>query len=109
MHNYAQMTIWMKAMELAKSIYQTTKYFPQEEVYGLVSQMRRAAVSIPSNIAEGSGRNTNKEFTHFLSIALGSLFELNTQVILAENIGFISQVQSEELQSQTLHLQKNGL
>jgi len=75
-------------MELAKAIYQVTDSFPAKEIYGLSSQMRRSAVSIPSNIAEGFMRKHNKEYKQFLYIALGSLAELETQVLLSEELGF---------------------
>ena len=77
-------------MELAKLVYETTAQFPANEKYGLTSQINRSAVSIPSNIAEGAGRNSPKEFSQFLSIALGSAFELETQLYLAESFGFIT-------------------
>ena len=81
--------VWQEAMELVKNVYKATSEFPQSEVYALTSQMRRAAVSIPSNIAEGASRRGDKEFLHFLSIARGSLGELETQVIIAIDIGYV--------------------
>jgi len=90
MHNFRQLNIWKDAMKLAKTVYGHTSNFPTHEKYGLTSQINRAVVSVPSNIAEGSSRNSNKEFMHFLSIAIGSLFELETQIILAYDFGFIS-------------------
>ncbi|MBA3971525.1 MAG: four helix bundle protein [Bacteroidetes bacterium] len=89
MHNFRELKIWQEAIEIAKSTYKLSKTFPASELYGLISQINRAAVSIPSNIAEGAGRNSNKEFTHFLSIAIGSSFELETQMILAFELGYI--------------------
>lgn len=77
-------------MNLVTSIYQLTGDYPDNEKFGLISQMRRSAVSIPSNIAEGAGRNSNKEFAQFLSISLGSAFELETQLILSQRLGFIN-------------------
>lgn len=82
--------VWQQAMALAKAVYASTSMLPREEMYGLTSQMRRAAVSIPSNIAEGAGRASEKEFHHFLMIARGSLSELETQVILAQELGFLT-------------------
>lgn len=76
-------------MKLARQIYIATKKFPKSEIYGITSQMRRSAVSVPSNIAEGSQRSSNKEFAHFLSIARGSLIELETQCILANEIDYL--------------------
>jgi len=92
-------------MDLAHAIYDITENLPKKEIYGLVSQMNRAAVSIPSNIAEGAGRGTDKDFSQFLSIAIGSLFELNTQIMLAERIGYIDNAQSQSLQEQANTLQ----
>jgi four helix bundle protein len=93
--------VWQEAMKLVKMIYSATAKFPQSELYGLASQMRRAAVSIPSNVAEGAGRSGQKEFLQFLSISRGSLCELETQCILASDLGFITDV-SEIL----IHIEK---
>lgn len=83
---FKKLLIWQKSMQLTKEIYALTQDFPMSEKYGLTSQMCRAAVSVPSNIAEGSQRSGNKEFHHFISIAKGSLAELETQVLLADAI-----------------------
>ena len=85
---HEQLDAWKFSMELAKSVYQMTAAFPAEERYGLAQQMRRAAVSIPSNIAEGAGRNGVKEYVHFIGISRGSLAELETQMQLAVMLGF---------------------
>lgn len=85
---FKELDIWKKGIDLAEMIYRLTANFPSEEKYGLVSQLRRAAVSFPSNIAEGSARNSNKEFIQFLHISLGSLAELETQLIIAQRIGY---------------------
>ncbi len=85
---YKDLVVWQKGIALAKSIYQLTKDFPSEEKFGLVSQMRRAAVSIPSNIAEGQARHTTKEFIQFISHAEGSVAELDTQIILSVELNF---------------------
>jgi len=85
---HEQLETWKFAMQLVKAVYQLTADFPAEERYGLVSQMRRAAVSIPSNIAEGAGRNGEKEFLNFVGISRGSLAELETQMQLAVMLGF---------------------
>lgn len=82
--------VWQTAMTLAKDVYRFTESFPKTEVFGLTSQIRRAAVSVPSNIAEGAGRNGNREFLKFLYIARGSLSELETQLILAKDIGYLT-------------------
>ena len=86
---YEELIVWQKAMLLAKLVYGIQKQLPKEEVYGLGDQMRRAVVSIPSNIAEGFGRESDKEFKHFLSVARGSLFEVKTQLQLAENLEYL--------------------
>ena len=91
MHNFKKMKIWQEACNLVTNIYKLTERIPVSERYGLISQLQRAAVSIPANIAEGAGRTTNLEFKRFLDIAIGSAFELETLVILAGNLGFISE------------------
>ena len=94
--NYKELNVWQKAMDIAVSIYRLTLTFPKDELFGLVSQMRRAAVSIASNIAEGEGRKSSNEFHHFLGIALGSISELETQIELSVRIGF---TEKSEIQS----------
>ena len=106
MHNYKQLKIWDKSIDLVVDVYKATAEFPKEEKYGLTSQMRRSAVSIPSNIAEGAGRNSDKEFCHFLSNAHGSSFELETQVIVSERLELISKEISVDLCSKLNDLQK---
>ena len=91
MHNFKELRIWQQAMEIALKVYEVTAKFPDRERFGLISQINRAAVSILSNIAEGAGRGTDKDFCNFLRIALGSSFELETQLILAHQLGYISQ------------------
>ena len=85
-HNFRELTIWKKAMEIVTSLYQLVSELPSEEKYGLKSQMTRAAVSIPSNISEGSGRSTNKDFKRFLDISLSSSYELETQLLICKNL-----------------------
>ena len=109
MHNYNNLQIWQQAMDLVEDIYILTASFPTDEKFGLVSQMNRAAVSIPSNIAEGAGRNSDKDFAHFISIAIGSLYELNTQIVLSERLGYINQSQSQELQKKLDNLQRKSV
>jgi four helix bundle protein len=87
--NFKELKVWQDSFALARDIYAQMERFPKNELFGLCSQMQRAAVSIPSNIAEGSGRKGTKEFVQFLYIALGSCAELETQVMLAESLGFI--------------------
>ena len=89
MHKYKELLVWQKAVDLAVDVYKITKQFPNEEKFGLVSQINRCGVSISSNIAEGAGRNTTGEFNHFLGIATGSSFELETQLTIANKLGYI--------------------
>lgn len=89
MHNFRDLQVWKMSMEISKIIFQLTREFPSEEKYTLTSQMIRSAISVPSNIAEGCGRNSNKELNQFLSISLGSSFELETQLILAFDFGYL--------------------
>ena len=93
---YTELEVWKKARQFAGQIYQITASFPKEEMYGLTSQIRRCAVSIPSNIAEGCGRQHQKETIQFLTIARGSLYELETQLYISNDIGIISVEQLEE-------------
>jgi four helix bundle protein len=88
---YSDLVAWQKAMDLVENVYQITKGFPKEELYGLTSQLRRASISIPSNIAEGHCRNGSREFVHHLSIALGSLGETETQMLIAQRLGYIAE------------------
>ena len=90
--DYKELDIWIQARVLVKTIYVLTKSFPKDEQFSLTSQVRRCVISIPSNIAEGCGRQSNKETIHFLQIARGSLFELETQLILAEDLNYISDI-----------------
>ena len=90
MPGYRELKVWQLAMELAEDVYKLCAEFPRQETYGLISQMQRAAVSIPSNIAEGQARNSGKEFMRFLGIARGSLAELETQLMLAQRLGYIA-------------------
>ena len=89
--NYKELKVWQKAMDLTVEVYKLVKLLPKEETYALSDQMRRAVVSIPSNIAEGQGRNSDKEFIQFLSIARGSLWELEAQIEICLRIGYIDQ------------------
>lgn len=92
MRKHHELKAWQGAMELVKEIYRVTRYFPREEIYGLVSQMRRAAVSIPSNISEGAARGGDREFIQFLIIARGSLSELETQLLISNDLGYMRDV-----------------
>ena len=95
--NYRDLLVWQKAMDLVQEIYKATKTFPQEELFCLTSQLRRAGISIPSNIAEGEGRKSKKEFLHHLSIAYGSLREVETQVLIAERLEYLAKDKLDRL------------
>jgi four helix bundle protein len=109
--NYMDLIVWQKAMDLVESVYAVTRVWPREEVYGLTSQIRRPAVSIPSNIAEGQGRSSTKEFTHHLSIAHGLLREVETQAMIAQRLGYLSTEGSAALLSSASEVGRliNGL
>ena len=91
MAGYRDLKVWQVAMRLAEEVYRLSARFPKHETYGLASQLQRSAVSLPSNIAEGHGRNSHKEFHHFLGITLGSLAELETQLILAQHLNYLTE------------------
>jgi len=97
-HSFRDLRVWQQAMNLAVAIYRSTEAFPKHEVYGLTQQMRRAAVSVPSNIAEGKGRRHDKEFRQFLFHARGSLLELETQLAIATELKYLTAKQSDEVQ-----------
>jgi len=97
--DYENLEVWRLSIELTKKIYLETKNFPQSEIYGLTNQMRRAAVSIPSNISEGKGRSTAKDFVHFLHLSTGSLYELSTQIVIAYEVGYLQEQKKDELMS----------
>jgi len=106
MHNFKKLDIWIKSMDLASEIYLLTNSFPSIERFGLISQMQRSAVSIPSNIAEGSAKSSNKDFSRFLEMSIGSLFELETQLILAAKLNYLESEVSLSTQSKINELQK---
>ena len=106
MHQYKELNIWKKSMELAVEIYAQTQKFPAEEKFGLVSQLRRCAISVPPNIAEGAGRKSDKEFCRFLSIAYGSLCELETQLIISMHLDYIKDNESTGFSDKITELQK---
>ena len=104
--DFRDLVVWQKAIALVKSVYKATREFPEEEKFGLVSQIRRAAVSIPSNIAEGQQRNTTTEFRRHLSIALGSLAEVETQIIIAAEINYIDASERDAFQQDLSELRR---
>ena len=89
MHNYKKLNVWISSISLVKNIYNLTRKFPKEEMFVLTQQLRRAAISIPSNIAEGAGRNSNAQFKNFLQISIGSCFEVETQLIISKELDSI--------------------
>ena len=91
MQTHKDLEVWKKSIDFVTALYKHTEKFPKEELYGLTSQLKRSSVSVPSNIAEGAARNTNKEYINFLYIALGSAVEIDTQLLIAKNLGFISE------------------
>ena len=99
MHNFRELQVWKDCVGNATFTYQITRQFPKEELFGLTAQMRRCAVSMASNIAEGAGRGTNAQFGHFLDIAIGSTFELETQMIIVKNLGYIDSALLAEWQT----------
>jgi four helix bundle protein len=109
--SYRDLIAWQKGIELVAAVYRITQTFPKEELYGLTAQLRRAAVSIPSNVAEEQGRKSKAEFRHFLHNAAGSLMEVETQLTIAAVLGYVSHQREAELLAQTNELGRilNGL
>ncbi len=106
MHNFRKLDIWIKSVSLVTDINRLTNSFPTQERFGLVSQMQRAAVSIPTNIAEGSAKSSNKDFTRFLKISIGSLLELETELLISFNLQYIGLEKYDIFQNQIIELQK---
>ena len=108
---YEDLQAWQKAMDFVADVYRVTMQFPKDELYGITSQLRRAAVSVPSNIAEGQGRQTTGEFRQFLGQARGSLLETETQILLSERLGFLDHKSAEVLLTQASEVGRvlNGL
>jgi four helix bundle protein len=109
--SYRQFVVWQKSMDLVVEVYRCTKSFPRDEVFGLISQMRRASISVPSNISEGKGRYTNGELVRFLFNARGSLLELQTQITLAGRLGYLPEMRVMELEQRSAEVGRmlNGL
>jgi four helix bundle protein len=101
---HKNLVLWKESFNLVKMVYSSTKDFPQEEKYGLVSQLKRASISIPTNIAEGAARKSKKEFLNFLSIARGSLAEIDTLILLSEDLCFINSSQSASIMNKLQHI-----
>lgn len=106
MHNFKRLTIWQRSMDLVTQIYLLTMKYPREEIYGLTSQTRRAATSIPLNISEGAAKSSNKDFARFLEMAIGSSNELETALIVAKNIQFITEDMLKPFENEIIELRK---
>lgn len=106
MHRYKDLEIWKQSRRFCKDIYEISSVFPDSEKFGLTSQLRRACISIPSNIAEGASRNSNRDFSRFLEIAMGSCYEVDTQLILANDLEFLPDNKLEILQPKLLSIIK---
>lgn len=104
--SFKDLKIWQKGIEIVKEVYELTKFFPKEELYGLTSQIRRSAISVPANVAEGFKRYHNKEYKQFLHIALGSVAELETELIITKELDFISESQLASLSEKIDHISK---
>jgi len=104
--NFKKLAVWEKSHQLVIEIYKVTGYFPQEELYGLTSQLRRAASSIPANIAEGSGRGGNKEMAHFLRIAQGAAHEVEYHLLLARDLKFLPDESYSQLEAKSIEVQR---
>lgn len=109
MKTHQDLDVWKIAIDFVTQVYMYTESFPKSEIYGLTNQIRRASVSIPSNIAEGAARNTSKDFSHFLAITLGSIAELETQLIISNNLGYLNREQFEELTSLLVSIRRMTL
>jgi four helix bundle protein len=106
MKDFRQLKVWEKSHQLALSIYKATKSFPKEELYGLTSQIRRSSMSIPTNIAEGCGQNTDAQLARFLQIAMGSASETEYQLLLSHDLGFISKEDYEKLNNDVTEVKR---
>jgi four helix bundle protein len=106
MHNFRKLDIWIKSVSLVTDIYRLTNTFPNQERFGLISQMQRAAVSVPTNIAEGSAKSSNKDFARFLEISIGSLLELETELLISFNLQYIDLEKYNIFQNHVIELQK---
>ncbi|MBF6639922.1 four helix bundle protein [Flavobacterium sp. J49] len=106
MSNFRNLQVWQKSMILTTNIYFTTKNFPKEEIFGLTAQIRRSAISISSNIAEGFGRDSNKEYLRFLNVSIASLFELQTQLEIGKNIEYLTEQEFNKIYEDSRELER---
>lgn len=104
--SYRDLQVWQKGVQLASLVYQTSRVLPKDEQFGLISQLRRASVSVPSNIAEGYGRRSRADYVRFLNMAMGSLYELQTQAEIASNLGFLEDAESQPLAADARELER---
>ncbi len=104
--SYRDLKVWQKGIELVKTIYLLTRDFPKHEMYGLLSQLQRSAVSVPSNIAEGQTRNSTADFQRFLFIAQGSLSEVDTQIVIAQELGYLETAKGQDIEARILELRR---
>ncbi len=106
MSTFRDLLVWQKSMTLVTEIYLLTNFFPKDEVYGLTSQIRRSAISIPSNISEGYGREGNKDYLKFLNIAISSLFEIQTQLEIAYNLKYLNEIQFNKIYEDSKEIER---
>ncbi|MCE3282478.1 MAG: four helix bundle protein [Chitinophagaceae bacterium] len=106
MHNFRELKIWQRSVEFVTEIYKTLERFPTEEKFGLISQLKRCAVSIPSNISEGAGRSTNAQFKYFLEVSMGSCNEVITQLEISSRLGFIAEAEKARLSDEAHQIYK---
>ena len=106
MNKFKELKVWQKAIKIVTKIYSETSSFPKEEMYGITLQIRRCAISIPSNIAEGAGRESSKDFNRFLSISLGSSFELETQLIISKELEYFNNENFKSIEKELIEIQK---
>ena len=106
MHNYKKLNVWVSSISLVKNIYKLTRKFPKDEMFVLTQQLRRAAISIPSNIAEGAGRNSNAQFKNFLQISIGSCYEAETQLIISKELEYISEEELDTISKELVSIMK---
>lgn len=105
MNDFRKLDVWTKAIDFSTKIHSTTKKYPKEEIYGLVSQLRRAAVSISSNIAEGCSRTSKKDFARFLEFSIGSAFEIESQLVVSKNLDYITELEHNSLRDELVHIE----
>lgn len=106
MHQYKELTVWKLSREFCSIIYLVSNTFPEDEKFGLISQLRKASISIPSNITEGASRTSNKDFSRFLEIAIGSAYEIETQLLISKDLGYISEDKCTSLVEQLISIIK---